>query len=90
MNPVVAGLCDVPEEWPWGSHRAIVRGGGPRWLDIERLLEHFGGAGRDPRRAYVEMFREMREARPGGRASLERNSLVGSPGGATAVAAPSR
>ena len=90
MNPVVAGLCDAPEAWPWGSHRAIVRGSGPRWLDVERLLEHFAGAGRDARQTYAEMFREMREARPGGRASLEGNSLVESPGGATEVAAPSR
>src|SRR4051812_44061395 len=91
MNPVHAGLCRVPEEWPWGSHRSIVRGGAPRWLDVARLLEHFGGAGRDPRRTYAQMFRETHEARPlVGRASLEGNLLVRSPGGATAAAAPSR
>lgn len=91
MNPVEAGLCNEPEDWPWGSHRAIIRGGGPRWLDVDRLLEHFAGVGRDPRRTYAEMFRETREARPlVGRASLEGNSFVGSPRGATAVAAPSR
>jgi REP element-mobilizing transposase RayT len=91
MNPVAAGLCKEPEEWPWGSHRAIVRGGGPRWLDVARLLEHLAGAGRDPGHTYADMFREMREARPRGRASLlERDSLVESPGGTTAVAAPSR
>jgi putative transposase len=57
MNPVAAGLCKEPEGWPWGSHRAIVRGGGPRWLDVDRLLEHFAGAGRDPRHTYAAMCR---------------------------------
>ena len=57
MNPVEAGLCKDPEEWPWGSHRAIVRGGGPRWLDVDRLLGHFAGAGGDPRERYCAMFR---------------------------------
>jgi putative transposase len=91
MNPVEAGLCKAPEEWPWGSHRAVVGGGAPRWLDVERLLTHFAGAGRDPGETYAEMFGEVHEARPAvGRASLEGNSFVDSPRGATAVAAPSR
>lgn len=87
MNPVEAGLCDAPERWPWSSHAAIVRGSGPRWLDVERLLEHFAGLGADPRARYAALFQEAHEARPepgfaGG------NSLVGSPRGASGV--PSR
>ena len=87
MNPVEAGLCDAPERWPWSSHAAIVRGSGPRWLDVERLLEHFAGLGADPRARYAAMVQEAHEARPepgfaGG------NSLVGSPRGASG--APSR
>ena len=65
MNPVEAGLCEAPEQWPWSSHAAIVRGGGPRWLDVERLLDHFAGSGGDPRARYAAMFREKSEARPG-------------------------
>lgn len=89
MNPVEAGLCDRPEEWGWSSHAATVRGNGPRWLDVGRLLHHFAGAGRDPRQIYASMLVEMHEARPepgfaGG------NSGVALPRGATAVAAPSR
>ena len=56
MNPVKAGLCKEPEEGPWGSHRAIVRGGAARWLDVDRLLGHFAGAGGAPRERYLAMF----------------------------------
>lgn len=24
FNPVKAGLCDAPEQWPWSSHRALL------------------------------------------------------------------
>jgi REP-associated tyrosine transposase len=57
MNPVKAGLCDTPEEWPWSSHAATVRGAGPAWLDDARLLFHFEGLGGDPRERYAAMFR---------------------------------
>jgi putative transposase len=91
MNPVEAGLCDAPGEWAWSSHAATVSGRGPGWLDVGRLLGFFGAAGGDPRERYAAMFQEMREARPlAGRASLEGNSVVDSPGGATGGAAPSR
>jgi REP element-mobilizing transposase RayT len=36
-NPVVAGLVDRPEAWPWSSHGAIATSLAPRWLDHERL-----------------------------------------------------
>ena len=91
MNPVEAGLCDAPEKWPWSSHAVTVGGGGPRWLDVDRLLHHLAGGARDPRRAYAAMLQgEMREARPPGPGFAGGNSLVASPRGATAGAAPSR
>ena len=46
-NPVAAGLCRHPDDWPWGSHAAE-----PAWVDFARLLELFGGWTRDPLSAY--------------------------------------
>ena len=39
LNPVRAGMCALPDEYPWSSV-----GGGPlpRWLDRKRLVEYFG------------------------------------------------
>jgi REP element-mobilizing transposase RayT len=53
-NPVEAGLCSRPQEWRWSSHRAVVEGGGPAWLDVARTVELFSGAGGDPLERYVE------------------------------------
>lgn len=53
-NPVEAGLCDDPERYRWGSHRLVMRGEAPRWLDTARLFDHFGSAGGEPRERYVE------------------------------------
>jgi putative transposase len=54
LNPVEAGLCEDPADWPWASHRALLEGDGPRWLDSARLLWYFAGSGGDPRRRYAE------------------------------------
>ena len=75
MNPVEAGLCKDPEEWPWGSHRAIARGGGPRWLDVDRLLGHFAGAGGDPRERYCAKFRSEERSPAGAGLRCGGNSL---------------
>jgi putative transposase len=40
-NPVAAGLCRAPEDWPWSSHARTVTAQYPGWLDVERLLSHF-------------------------------------------------
>jgi REP element-mobilizing transposase RayT len=43
LNPVRAGMCRQPEDHAWSSHGAVVaRRTGPRWLDVERLLFHYG------------------------------------------------
>ena len=55
LNPVEAGLCDDPEDWPWASHAAVVGGAPPRWLDAARLLSYLAGGGGDPRRRYGEI-----------------------------------
>lgn len=54
-NPVEAGLCARPEQWPWGSHAAVASARGPVWLDVDRLLWFFTGAGGDPRRRYLDL-----------------------------------
>lgn len=43
LNPVAAGLCDRPEQWPWSSHRAVLGLDGDDVLSVGRLLSHFGG-----------------------------------------------
>ena len=55
-NPVEAGLVTTADDWPWGSHAAIVRGDGPLWLDVERLLGYFGGIGGQPLARYRAMI----------------------------------
>ena len=53
LNPVEAGLCRAPEAWGWSSHAATIgMMPPPPWLDVARLLWHFGGAGGDPRDRY--------------------------------------
>jgi putative transposase len=54
LNPVEAGLCGAPEEWRWSSHAAVIRGGEPAWLDVERLLGFFGMWGGEPRTRYQQ------------------------------------
>lgn len=54
-NPVEAGLCGRPEEWPWSSHVAILDGTGPEWLASDRLLERFGGLIGEPAEVYAKL-----------------------------------
>jgi putative transposase len=62
-NPVRAELCDRPEQWRWGSHRAVSRSRVPSWLDHDRLLSLLSGTHQDPRAAYVRLVAD-RFARP--------------------------
>lgn len=54
-NPVEAGLCGTPEDWPWSSHAAVVGESPPRWLDSDTLFRCFTGLGGDGRRRYLEV-----------------------------------
>jgi putative transposase len=64
VNPVEAGMCDRPEAWPWSSHAAVTGSAvGPRWLDVNRLLEFFGNAGGGAAERYSRLVAERREAR---------------------------
>jgi putative transposase len=43
LNPVVAGLCDKPERWPWSSYGATIGlRTAPPFLDTERVFGWFG------------------------------------------------
>lgn len=54
-NPVAAGICDSPEEWPWSSHAAVLRGTLPEWMNAGQLFRCFSGVSTDPRRRYAEL-----------------------------------
>lgn len=43
LNPVRAGLCSRPEDWPWSSHASVLRdtAASPA-LDCRAVLGHFG------------------------------------------------
>jgi REP element-mobilizing transposase RayT len=57
LNPVAAGLCAKPAEWPWGSY-AVVGFGAPAWLDHGRLLELFSGSGTEPHGRYLRFVED--------------------------------
>lgn len=51
LNPVRAGICASPADWPWSSYRALVGLEQPRRFLSLDLRRRFGGAG-DGTRAY--------------------------------------
>ena len=59
-NPVEAGLCLTPEDWPWSSHAALLAGTTPSWLDRARLFAYFGADGGDPVTRYLEIVSLIR------------------------------
>jgi len=62
QNPVRAGICRTPGDWPWSSHRATlghVRV--PTFLAAERLVSLFGG--QSDYREFVDPAARRRPAR---------------------------
>jgi putative transposase len=56
LNPVRAGLCADPVDWPWSSYRLVVRRlPTPSFLDVDSLFEVFG-RDRDTARRRLESF----------------------------------
>jgi REP element-mobilizing transposase RayT len=59
LNPVRAGLCNAPEEWPWSSYRSCAGlDVGPAFLARSRVLGLFGGDARQAEEAYRAFVRE--------------------------------
>ena len=54
-NPVKAGLCQAPADWPWSSHAAVIESRSPEWIASERLESYFGAAGGEGLRRYAEL-----------------------------------
>jgi REP element-mobilizing transposase RayT len=69
-NPVVAGLCASPAEWPWSSHLSLTGAWAPSWLDTEHCLSYFDGQGGDPRQTYVDLVDALFVRRPKGDSPL--------------------
>ena len=77
LNPVAAGLCAHPRDWPWSSHAATADGPLHDYRPgEERLLEMFGEVPSEARRRYVEVVDEatelVRERREGAGKSVWR------------------
>jgi REP element-mobilizing transposase RayT len=51
-NPVRAGLCARPEEWPWGGHRALLGLEPSGIVAVGDTLAYFAADGGDARRSY--------------------------------------
>jgi putative transposase len=59
LNPVRAGLCKHPDEWPWSSYRATAgREARPAFLADGELLRRFAPSVPEARRLYVEFVAE--------------------------------
>ncbi len=61
LNPVRAGICAMPQDWPWSSYRAML-GQDPGskaqpWLNTAWLIQQFGSSISQARAAYVDHVR---------------------------------
>jgi putative transposase len=65
LNPVRAGLCLRPEQWPWSSYGGYwsARRCVP-WVTYERVLAEFGADAASARRAYRRFVEEGRGRPP--------------------------
>jgi REP element-mobilizing transposase RayT len=69
LNPVSAGICAVPEAWPWSSARAMLGGRAPGGVPVavDRVLACFGDDQARARARYAEFVADgvalAREAR---------------------------
>ena len=62
LNPVAAGVCDHPRDWPWCSYRSTAEGDPAVYEPGERsLLEMFGDTPREARRMYAKVVGDLAE-----------------------------
>ena len=63
LNPVRAGMCNSPEDWPWSSYRTMLGQAtqkstlAPPWLQRNWLLSQFSSNSDVAERAYVDHVR---------------------------------
>jgi REP element-mobilizing transposase RayT len=58
LNPVRAGICELPEDWPWSSYRAMLsRVTPPPWLHMQWLMSQFGHKPKAAVASYIEHVR---------------------------------
>lgn len=55
LNPVRAGTCAMPQQWPWSSYNATISR--PHWLHTSWLLAQFAEEPAAARRAYIDHVR---------------------------------
>lgn len=56
LNPVKAGLVDIPEKYEWSSYAYYVgKGKKPDWLTVDFIAGYFDGKGMTPQKRY-EIF----------------------------------
>jgi putative transposase len=62
-NPVMAMITELPEDYPWSSYRAYVKGGKtvPPWLERDRLLFYFETTTRKAMNRYRRFVEEIDE-----------------------------
>jgi putative transposase len=70
LNPVAAGLCARPEEWPWSGHVEVLGLARARVVDVDECLSLLSPVGCDRRSRYQTLFAddspaELPEARGG-------------------------
>lgn len=61
LNPVRAGICAMPQDWPWSSYSAMIEPdpskAPPQWLNTAWLLQQFGASLPKARAAYIDHVR---------------------------------
>ena len=64
LNPVRAGICRDPDDWPWSSYRAIAgREFMPGFLAGDGFLKHFGNSPEDARPEYLAFVTQVSRTR---------------------------
>jgi len=58
LNPVRAGMCRQPDDWPWSSYQAMVgQAMPPPWVQVRWLLSQFGQGPQAAITAYIDHVR---------------------------------
>ena len=58
LNPVRAGMCNLPGDWPWSSYRMMIgQAPAPPWLQRHWLLSQFSNSPHVAKKAFVDHVR---------------------------------